>query len=153
MKAKLDEIVFNGHPNVTGLHRNTIEVTKDSEISKKADCIIGVNATKACADLSAALKTWILSSSWLEFEIATGKQSFIFEGRGSSKLDLADSREVVLRRSDYTSSRTAAVCCSQSACDIPRELIATLQNPRAQGRLIIRSSSRPKTDSFVWTLP
>lgn len=153
LKAKLNEIGFRGHPNITGLHRNTIEVTKDSEISKKADCIIGVNATKACTDLDAELKALIQSGSWLEFEITTGNQSFFFEGRGNRDLDLADPRDIVLRRSDYISSRTAAVSCSHSACDIPRALIANLQNSRAEGTMIIRPSTRPKSDTFVWVLP
>lgn len=153
MKEKLDEIVFEGHPNVTGLHRNTIEVTKDSEISKKADCIIGVNATKSCADLNMSLKDWIRSGSWLEFEIIAGMQSFTFEGRGSPKLDLTDKRELVLRKSDYVSSRTAALNCSHSARDLPRALVSRLKDPGAEGKLIFRSLPHPKTDSFVWTLP
>jgi hypothetical protein len=153
MKEYLDQITFRGHCNIMALHRNTIEITKDPEISKKADCIIGVNASKSCDDLKLELKNWIHSGRWMEFEIKTGTDSFTFEGRGNAGLELTDSKEIVLRRSDYLSGRTAALHCSHSASDIPRNLIASLQDPRAVGRLIIRPLPQRKENSFFWSLP
>lgn len=38
---------FMGHRNITAKHRTTLEITKDEEITRKADCIIGVRADKA----------------------------------------------------------------------------------------------------------
>jgi uncharacterized protein len=149
----LDQITFRGHSNISGFHRNTIELTKDLEISRHADCIIGVNASKSCADLHAKLKDWVHSGRWMQFEIKIGTHSFTFEGRGSPKLDLTDTREIVLRRSDYPSPRTAALHCSHSAGDIPRNLIAALQDPEAKGQLIIRSLPHRKENSFIWSLP
>jgi uncharacterized protein len=150
---ELDEISFNGHTNISGRHKNTIEVTKDADISKRADCILGVNATKSCIDLSERLKDWIHSGLWLQFEIKVNGQSFLFEGQGNSRLDLSDRKELVLRRSDYLSSRTAAINCTHSACDIPRAMVSSLKNPKAEGRLIIRISRRTNEVDFVWTLP
>ena len=51
-----EEITFYGHKNVLSLHARTIEVTKDSNLTKNGDCIIGVSANKACNDLDIALK-------------------------------------------------------------------------------------------------
>ncbi|MBI4257384.1 MAG: DUF371 domain-containing protein, partial [Thaumarchaeota archaeon] len=44
-------ISFSGDPNITATHEKTFEITKDSAIYGKGDCIIGVAASKACADL------------------------------------------------------------------------------------------------------
>jgi len=49
----LIEVVHaRGHPNVTGSHRSTLEVTRDTEMSKTADCIVAVGADKGAASLS-----------------------------------------------------------------------------------------------------
>jgi uncharacterized protein len=147
-KEDLDKVNFWGHRNISGMHRNSIEITKDREISKKADCIIGVRASKACADLEPRLKDWVRSGRWIEFEIRTGIYSFTFKGRGSPRLDLTDGKEIVLRRSDYTSSRTAALNCSYTAIDIPRDMIRALQNPNATGTLTMRSLPQMKDLQF-----
>ena len=54
-----DEIIFYGHPNVRCLHQRTIEVTTDSHLTLRGDCIIGVRASKACKDLNDLLKSRI----------------------------------------------------------------------------------------------
>jgi hypothetical protein len=46
-----EEIVFYGHPNVLGLHKRTIEITKDDYLTERGDCIIGINSNKSCNDL------------------------------------------------------------------------------------------------------
>jgi uncharacterized protein len=128
-----DVIFFRGHPNVLGTHRNTIEITREEHISKRADCIIGVSATKACADLSPELKAHIRSGGLLRFEISAEGMSYNFGGSGSSELELTDTRELVLRRSNFASARTAAVYCEAAAIDIPRPLVAIMQNQTCVG--------------------
>ncbi len=127
-----ETIGFHGHQNILGLHRNTIEVTKDDEISTRADCIIGVRATKSCSDLSRPLKRYIRSGGHLCFEIIVGELRFAFQGKGSNTLNLIDDRELVLRRSDFSSDRTGAVGCNAAAMDIPRSIIGMLQNPNSR---------------------
>jgi hypothetical protein len=149
----LDQITFVGHENILGLHKNTIEVTKDSDISNRADCIIGVKASKSCADLNPTLKDWIRSGFWVEVEIRTGEHSFKFEGQGSSKLGLTDEKDIVFRRSDYASSRTIALNCSHAACDVPRSMVRDLQSPKALGKIILRPLPHKEKDRFFWSLP
>ena len=86
----VETIEFFGHPNILGTHYNTIEVTKVGEISKRADCIVGVNASKACSDLSPALRKHIQAGGHLAFEIRVGDTSFTFKGKGRSELELSD---------------------------------------------------------------
>lgn len=152
--VELDRVFFFGHPNILGTHRNTIEVTLDEQISRRADCIIGVRASKGCSDVTPQLRRWIREGKPLEFEIRAKSLSFVFSGRGDGGLDLKDERELVLRRSDYLSSRTLAVRCSKAACDVPRKMIRELQDPQTRGLLIISSARVVEgEDSFNWTLP
>jgi uncharacterized protein len=144
-KVKMDEelpqerIRFYGHENVLANHYNTIEITTEENISMRADCIIGVRASKACNQLESSLKTHIRNSGLLGLVILVGELSFRFNGSGSPELDLADSREIVLRKSRFISGRTAALSCDAAARDIPREMVRLLQDPEQAGYLEIRA--------------
>jgi uncharacterized protein len=50
------EIQFFGHANIRSNHKKTIEITKDSHLTTRGDCIIGVNASAGCNDLPESLK-------------------------------------------------------------------------------------------------
>ena len=58
-----DEVIFYGHPNIQSLHAKTIEITKDEHLTLRGDCIIGVKANKACADLDESFKHKLKSNS------------------------------------------------------------------------------------------
>ena len=142
-------LTFQGHENIRGYHRNTLELTMDSEISRRADCIIGVNSDKACAQLSSGLKNQIMEGLALCFELKVNDETFKFFGRGSKDLTLEDAREIVLRKSDFASPRTAAIKCTSAAIDIPRHMIQMLKNPLQQGSLSISSSGLASDDDFA----
>ncbi len=118
----------------------------DEEISKRADCIIGVRANKGCQQLEQNLKDHIRKSGWLRFELEVDGIQFEFIGKGESALDLSDPREIVLRKSDYISSRTAAVHCSIAARDVPRQIVRSLQNPDTVGKLRILKLASPQAN-------
>ncbi|MDA4129784.1 MAG: DUF371 domain-containing protein [Thaumarchaeota archaeon] len=130
-------IHFKGHRNVLCTHRNTVEITKDECISKRADCILGVEASCGCRDLHPDLKAHIKAGGSLRFEIRVKNFVFIFSGKGSPNLELTDPQEIVLRRSDYGSPRTAAILCDSAAIDIPRPMIDFLKNPDTEGEFKI----------------
>jgi len=50
------QIKFSGHKNIRSLHPKTIEITKDSHLTSRGDCIVGVNATCGCKDIPSILK-------------------------------------------------------------------------------------------------
>ena len=139
----VETIEFHGHPNILGTHYNTIEITRVDEISKRADCIIGVSASKACSDLSPLLKRHIQAGGHLIFEIKVGATSFAFTGKGRKELQLTDPDELVVRRSDFVSDRTAAVSCDAAATDIPRKMIRLLQEKHTTGVLTISAADIP----------
>lgn len=139
MSQKLfeEKIEFSGHPNIRGTHRNTIEVTKVPEISIRADCIIGVKANAACNDLSEQMKRHIRSGGRLLFELRVDRDVFTFFGRGIKDLPLTNREELVIRRSQFQSDRTAAGNCEAAALDVPRAMISKLRSPETKGFLII----------------
>ncbi len=154
LTRSIERIEFRGHPNVLGLHRNTIEVTKDIEISKRADCVIGVRASKACIDFNSSLKQHIRTGGHLRFELRVKEEKYEFQGMGSNSLKLSDERELVLRKSDFASIRTGAIRCSAAAVDVPRSIIRNLQDPDSTGMLIIIPiATSNQEENFVWNLP
>jgi uncharacterized protein len=138
-----ETIQFQGHENILGTHRNTLEITKEPEISKRANCIIGVLANKSCADLDSRLVNHIRSNGRLEFEITVKNVKFLFSGFGSENLPLSDEKEIVLRKSDFFSPRTLAIHCDAAAIDLPRELVGLLKNPEIVGTIEILAVETP----------
>ena len=132
------EIPFTGHKNILSLHKKTIEITKDSELSINGDCIIGTNSSLACIDLPEKFKKKIQNSdAMIVFTIVADEHSFSIHGKGSDKLTLKHTSDIVLRKSAFTCSRTIAINCDKASDDIPRDMIKKLQNPKTTGKLII----------------
>ena len=132
------EIPFSGHKNILSLHKKTIEITKDSELSVSGDCIIGTNSSLACIDLPEKFKKKIQNQdTTIVFTILADEHSFSIHGKGSDKLTLKHTTDIVLRRSAFTCSRTIAIKCDKASDDIPRTMVKKLQNPKTSGKLII----------------
>ena len=132
------EIPFTGHKNILSLHEKTIEITKDSELSLSGNCIIGTNSSLACIDLPEKFKKKIQNSdTTIVFTIVTDEHSFSIHGKGSNKLTLKHTNDIVLRKSAFTCSRTIAINCDKASDDIPRIMVKKLQSPKTNGKLII----------------
>jgi len=132
------EIPFSGHKNILSLHKKTIEITKDSELTANGDCIVGTNSTLACVDLPEKFKKKLQNpDTTIEFTIVADEHSFSIHGKGSDKLTLKHTNDIVLRKSAFTCSRTIAIKCDKASDDIPRVIIKKLQNPKTNGKLII----------------
>jgi len=132
-----EAIEFYGHPNVRAWHEKTIEITKDSTLTLKGDCIVGVRASKGCSELLKELKSALNNDAVVKFGIEVGNHSFEFTARGSSELTFEDDHEIVIRKSDYASPRTLAVKADKAACDIPRKMVEMLKDSSAKGLLKI----------------
>ena len=133
-----DEIKFKGHPNVLATHPRTIEITKDNYLTKEGDCIVGINANKACNDINPKLRSLITQDNIpIKFEIIVGNLSFEIIGRGNSKLTLSNAHDLVIRTSNYISTRTVSINCNKAAIHIPRDIIMLLQDSNIKGSLII----------------
>ena len=132
------EIPFKGHENILSLHQKTIEITKDSDLTVNGDCIVGVNSELSCKDLPEKFKNMAKNpDSNIIFTIKVGNEKFSIHGKGSEKLTLKHTKDIVLRKSAFTCSRTLAINCDKASHDIPRSIIKKLQNPTITGKLII----------------
>jgi hypothetical protein len=136
------EILFSGHKNVMSLHEKTIEITKDRNLTTNGDCIIGVDAAISCIDLPEKMKKNIQNpKSKISFSIEAEGKKFIIHGNGSEKLTLKHVKDIVLRKSAFTCSRTVAINCDNASSDIPRDFVKILQNPETRGKITIDVSS------------
>jgi len=128
------EIQFSGHENIRSTHKKTIEITKDSELSPKGDCIIGVNASHSCYDLPGSLKEKLQDpKSKVKFSIKVAEHEFIVEGRGCEDLTLTHTEDIVIRKSNFICPRTLAIKCDKASDLLPREMVTLLQDPKTKG--------------------
>jgi|TARA_B100001013_G_scaffold225736_1_gene138237 hypothetical protein len=137
---KIEEIEFYGHSNVTGTHKSTLEITTEKHLTDKGDCIIGVNAKTACNTLNSKIKEEIQKdNNQITIELIVEDMKFKTKAMGSSKLSLKHKKDIVLRKSKFTCTRTVGINAENAAIDIPREMISKLRNPNVKGlfRIII----------------
>jgi len=136
-----ERVTFSGHRNITATHKTTFEITKSKSLTKRGDCIIGVAADKACADLDQRVKDALRKGGVVYLTICIGDLSFKVRAEGSPQLTLTDEEDIVVRRSSYTCPRTLAVRADAAACDIPRSLVNLLRSEGCRGYLLIEVES------------
>lgn len=125
----LDVVSFRGHPNIRATHKTTFEITKESNLTLRGDCIVGVSADKGLADLNQELKQIIRSENSVVLVLLvdeSGEYDLIL-GRGDPRLELSDEKRIIVRKSMYVSRNTLAVLSSKSAADLKRSLIEDLK--------------------------
>jgi len=106
-----------GHPNILATHKNTLEFTKDAEVSKEGDCIVGVSAdfeTKKLRMLAERHKQFSM-----KITCAGISDSLDFTATN----DFCSDTELVIRLSDFPSERTFGTRASKSAKHIDRALV------------------------------
>lgn len=129
-----DEVIFFGHPNVQSLHGKTLEITKDEHLTLRGDCILGVRATKACADLNETLKRRLSTTgSIVRVEIMVGSESFVIKGMGDERLSLMNPHDIVIRKTNFVCPRTLSIRCDKASSDVPRNMVKLLQDDEAKG--------------------
>ena len=121
-----------GHKNVLAKHRNTIEITKDKELSLKGDCIIAVNSDFNLKEV----KQEINNNSTIEITIKANNIEDSFEA--TINKDFNNKEEIVFRRSNFNSERTLGIHCNKACTDLNKQLIQELKNPETTLEITIR---------------
>jgi len=126
-------VVFNihGHKNVLGTHKNTIEFTKEYDLTLNGDCILGV---KADFDLD-ELKTLVKKYSKIKIIITV--EDLIEEITADINKEFSDEHEIVIRKSNFLSDRTLGINASKAVLDLDRKLVDKLKNPKVIGKVEI----------------
>lgn len=119
---------FAGHPNVRSTHPTTIEITAETSLTPRGDCIVGVGAEGGCASLPDPVKAMLQrEDSTVRITIRVGPNRFVVRGRGDPGLSLEHRTDVVIRKSGFLCPRTLAVGCDAASVDVPREMVGDLQ--------------------------
>ncbi|MDX1798829.1 MAG: DUF371 domain-containing protein, partial [Candidatus Lokiarchaeia archaeon] len=111
----LDKIDAFGDENILSTHKTTLELTKVNTLTKKGNCIIGINATKACYDLSSTLKDKIANGKKIKVNLRVDDIQDSFYGFGNKQLRLLDKEDIVFRKSSYICERTILINCTKSS--------------------------------------
>jgi hypothetical protein len=126
-----ETILASGHKNIQATHKSTLEITKEAELSKKGDCIIAVSANKSIRDLSSEFKQNLRKeNAQITMLIEAGDVIEVVNASGSPRLILTHPTDMVVRKSNYICNRTLAIQADKAACDLPRDLVKRLGNPK-----------------------
>lgn len=131
-------ILAYGHENIQATHKSTLEITRESQLSKKGDCIIAVAADKGLADLSLEFKESLRrKNTKITMLIEAGEAIEMVNALGSPKLILTHPTDIVVRKSSYICSRTLAIKADKAAYDLSRVLAKKLRNPKQKVKIIL----------------
>lgn len=127
-----ENFYVNGHKNILGTHKTTLEFTKDEDLSRRGDCIIGIKSTKSLPDFSPKLKKYINLGNKIIIKLKIDEIEDEIIGQGHPDLVLSDKNSIVIRKSDFICPRTLMIRADKSAINVNRELIQKLSNPNAE---------------------
>lgn len=119
-----------GHANITALHANSIECSKDVDIGREADCVICVAAgidELDIAVLRAKVKAAFIFTvgDLVETVIGYGHPDLVCEG-------------LVLRKSNVLDKKTLCIYADKGARDLDRAFVERLKNPASHLGIEIR---------------
>jgi len=134
----LDSINAKGHPLIQCTHTTTIELTKDTYLTKNGTCILGIEASKACYDLNQPLKKKILAGEKITVIIKAGDVIDSFYGFGDKNLTFLSKKDLVFRKSDFICGRTILIKCSKSSNELDRNLLKNLTNSKERFSIIFK---------------
>jgi hypothetical protein len=129
----MEVIRAKGHPNVSAKHATTIEITRDREMGKRADCIIGVAADKGLSQLSKEFKLAAKNpETQIEVVLSVGGFHEVVRGWGHEDLTFEDDDDLVIRKSNFTCPRTLMIRSDKASRDLDRRLIELLKEENSE---------------------
>lgn len=136
---EMTEIIFAyGHRNIQGIHKSTLEITREAQLSKKGDCIIAVSAEKAVADLSSEFKEKLREkNARISMLIEAGEVAEVVNAFGNPRLILTHPTDMVVRKSSYVCSRTLAIQADKAAWELSKELVEELRKPKQKVKITL----------------
>ncbi len=156
----LKEVIHGrGHPNITGSHRSTFEVTRDMDISEAGDCIIAVRADMGAAALGEEFKKALADDdAFITCTISAGGHEDVVRGWGSKDMTFTVEDSMVFRVSNYVCGRTVMIYADKPAARLDRNLIKALgAENKAVIELTVERKERPKpsldllfTGTMIW---
>ena len=119
-----------GHKNISAKHYSTLEFTKESIVTTKGDCILGVNSSVVLKELPETIKKAMRNeNSKIHVSLQTTDSKDVVSGYGSPLLTLSSDNAMIIRKSSYICSRTLLIKADKAAADISRNLVKSMKNP------------------------
>jgi uncharacterized protein len=140
---KASEIIYaHGHENVTSLNRMTLEVTKETHLTKRGDCIIALAADKGARDLSPEFKKIAKNEkARISITIEADGETEVVNACGHPQLSFTHPTDLVVRKSDYKCNRTLAIHADKAAVDLKETLVKKMQNPNQRVKVTLTVES------------
>lgn len=124
-----EEFVAHGHINIRATHKSTFEITKENYVTKRGDCIIGINASKSLAEFNENFKNGAKNPQATMIIIFKTKNNADFAiCRGNEKLTFNSSTKLIVRKSSYVDGNTLCINSNKSAGELNRNLIEDLKD-------------------------
>ncbi len=123
MKAICEIVEARGHKLIRCTHRNTIEITKDKEITEKGTCIIACKSNKAVRDLENIRELLKNDKTIVVVKFHIKDIEDIVICRGSKNLILTNDRKIIIRKSNYIDDATLCIESNKASIDIDRRII------------------------------
>jgi hypothetical protein len=131
-------IVAHGHENIVATHKTTFEITKEATITKRGDCIITVEATRAAIDLPFEFKQAARRrKAHITIKIEAGELKEVVQAKGSPKLTFTHPTDLVVRKSNYVCNRTLAIGADKAASDFSRKLVEKMRDPNQEMKVTL----------------
>ena len=131
-------ITAYGHANIQATHSSTFEITIDSNLTMKGDCIIGIKASHNAHHLHTYFGDAIRCPEIrILTHLSAGGITDQIQGFGSPRLTLTSPTSLVWRTSEFVDDRTVAIRCDKAAKDLNRRLIESLQISDTELQVII----------------
>lgn len=128
-----------GHGNITAKHKTTLEFAKDSQLSLKGDCIVGVKADFSLKEIKKFIKS-LNNSKKITIIMETMKKDdnkIIEKINAEINSDFNSDKDIVIRKSGFKDYRTFAINADKAACDLSKELIKIISNKKQKITIII----------------
>ena len=126
----IEHITACGHVNIKSTNKTTFEITKETHLTPRGDCIIAVGATKGAVDLSQKFKTIACTQdAMITIKIDAGGETEKVTACGHPALLFTHTTDLVVRKSDNVCGRTLAIRANKAACDFSRRFVEKLRNP------------------------
>jgi len=127
-----------GHENIRSTHKTTFEITKETVLTRRGDCIIGVYATKGATDLHLKFRQVARKENTrITITVEADEMKEVIQAFGSPQLLFTHPTDLVIRKSDYVCGRTIAIRADKSAAEFSRKLVEKLQNPNQKVRITL----------------
>ncbi|BBD72088.1 hypothetical protein HS1genome_0477 [Sulfodiicoccus acidiphilus] len=148
---KLQLVEGRGHPNVRATHRTTFELTRESHLTPRGDCIIAVSADKAAADLDRSF-VQELRGGWIWIGLVVGSRVEVVKARGSIDITSSNKVKLIVRRSTFIEPATVGVSADKAAADLDRSFVQELRGGKRLVALLAASQRALEYREFLGVL-